>query len=1616
MRQLLLVVLVCLANLVQATNYYFSSQWGDDSRTTVQAQNPSTPWRSTEKFNAFNLSLKPGDSVFFRRGDVFAGSIVIKSSGTASNPIYYGAYGTGANPLISGFTTLSNWTQLSGGIYFTSLDVPILNMVTINGQAKAMGRFPNAGFMKYEGTNGNQSITSAALNTGTNWTGAEAVIRKYRFILDRHKVTSQSGTTLNYSTSTAYGNNTAYNPVKNNGFFLQNHLGTLDQSGEWYYDPSAKRVYVHFGSSAPSSFVVKASTRDYNAFVTTANFMVFENLDFEGGNTKGFFMTTTSNTHLRNCNFSNQGGVSFDALNVSWITVKGGTVNTSFSNGVFFEHNANNCTVDGVTVRNTNTNPGSGRSGTGISVGITINGNGSRIINNKVYNSGYNGISFLGDNVLVERNLIDTYCTLKDDGGGIYTYIGESNATSYNRKVRNNIIINAVGAYAGAEAYWYESFGKAAGIYLDEHVNNVEVTGNVVGNGDWGGIFLHNAHHNVISNNIFYNHRYQVLVSQYTAMTRANTMTNNQYISKYGYQETFYYRTFVADNPSTMGTFNNNVYARPIDDNRTIHCDFYQSGGAGTQFYTLDQWRQYFSLDAVSKRSPVTFKSNIDDSIRFEYNASEVARVVNLDGSYVDAKGTPYAGAISIEPFTGIVLLRSRTSFKAAQVITFPSIGNKIFGEAPITLNATSSSGLAVSYRLVTGPASLSGNTLTLTGAGTVTVEATQAGDATYNAAEAVSQSFTVTATRQNQTITFPAITNRTFGDAPFTLTATASSGLPVSYRILSGPASVLGNVVTISGIGLIWIEASQAGNANYEPAASQSQSLLVIEPTDVKQAQTINFGWLGNRSFGSAPFDLAATASSGLPVGYRIISGPATLSSKTVTLTGTGNVIIEALQGGNENFDAAVPVQRSFTVTKGSQGITFSAMSSRSIGESFTLNATASSGLPVSYKVVNGPATVSGNTVTTTGIGSVSIEASQSGNANFFAAEAVTQHFSVVNGTKQEQTINFGTLSYKTYTSPDFTINATASSGLPVSFKVITGPVTLVNENTLKVTGVGNVVIEATQPGDADFHSAAPVQRTFTVGKAGQFLTFGTILNRTVGDPPFTLTAKSSSGLPVQYRVVSGPASILGNIVTLLGSGNVTIEATQQGDDFFNAAWPLQRTFTVATSTSTRLSQVITFNSIANQVYGGEPVALTAAATSGLRVSYRVLSGPATVSNNIVTINGVGTVTIEAMQAGNNTYQPASPVSQSFEVTKGTQAISFGEIDDMNVGDEPVELKALSTAGLPVSYRIVSGPATLDGNILTITGAGMVTVEATQPGDSNYEAAQPVRQQFAVASLVKQDQTINFGTLGYKTFTSADFTITATSSSGLPVSFRVISGPVILSGDVVSIYGIGNVTIEAFQPGNSTFKAASPVRRSFTVGKAGQTLTFPTIANKTTGDSPFALEATASSGLPVVYKVVSGPATIEGNMVIVTGAGTVTIEASQPGDDNYTAAFTLQRSFVVVPASNNLLTTTAPVQPLQGSRTSVEEQVLKNTVVVYPNPVTSDATVNVTVAKTTEAALEIVDISGRLVQSFGTRRFESGQVNTVRLHASSFTNGMYFIRLADKEGKVISQRFQVVR
>ena len=819
---------------------------------------------------------------------------------------------------------------------------------------------------------------------------------------------------------------------------------------------------------------------------------------------------------------------------------------------------------------------------------------------------------------------------------------------------------------------------------------------------------------------------------------------------------------------------------------------------------------------------------------------------------------------------------------KGNQTITFGSIPNHVYGDAPFTLGATASSGLAVTYTVVSGPATVSGNTLTITGVGTVDVKASQPGNPQYNAAADVDQTFTVG--KSDQTITFGTIPNHAFGDAPITLGATASSGLTVTYIVVSGPATVSGNTLTITGVGTVDVRASQAGSPLYNSAADVDQTFTVG-----KSDQTITFGSIPNHVYGDAPFALGATASSGLAVTYTVVSGPATVSGNTLTITGVGTVDVKASQAGNPQYNPAADVDQTFTVGKSDQTITFGTIPNHIYGDApITLGATASSGLAVTYTLVSGPATVSGNTLTITGVGTVDVKASQAGNPLYNSAPDVDQTFSVGKG---NQTITFGTIPNHVFGDAPFALGATASSGLAVTYTVVSGPAT-VSGNTLTITGVGTVDVKASQPGNPQYNAAADVDQTFTVGKGNQTITFGTIPNHAFGDAPITLGATASSGLAVTYTVVSGPATVSGNTLTITGVGTVDVKASQSGNPQYNAAADVDQTFTVGKG-----DQTITFGAIPDHKFGDAPITLGATASSGLAVTYTVVSGPATVSGNTLTITGIGTVDVKASQAGNPQYNQAPDVDQTFAVGKSDQTITFGTIPNHVYGDSPITLGATASSGLAVTYTVVSGPATVSGNTLTITGAGTVDVRASQAGNPQYNAAASVDQTFTVAL---QDQTITFGAIPNHTYGDAPITLGATASSGLAVTYTVISGPATVTGNTLTITDVGTVDVRASQPGNGNYNAAPTVDQTFTVGPANQTITFGPIPNHTLGDAPISLNATASSGLAVIYTVVSGPATVAGNVLTLTGVGTVDVQATQPGNTQYNAAPSVDQTFTV--------------------------------------------------------------------------------------------------------------------
>lgn len=162
------------------------------------------------------------------------------------------------------------------------------------------------------------------------------------------------------------------------------------------------------------------------------------------------------------------------------------------------------------------------------------------------------------------------------------------------------------------------------------------------------------------------------------------------------------------------------------------------------------------------------------------------------------------------------------------------------------------------------------------------------------------------------------------------------------------------------------------------------------------------------------------------------------------------------------------------------------------------------------------------------------------------------------------EQSISFEELSTVTADQVPFTLSASASSGLPVSFTSSDLSVATITGNQVTILAAGTTQITATQPGNTNYAAAQPVMRLLTVNKANQTITFSAIDTRTVGDVPFTLSASASSALPVQFVTTSDKVTLNGNTVTILQGGSVSITARQEGNTNYNAATSVTKTFCI--------------------------------------------------------------------------------------------------------------------------------------------------------------------------------------------------------------------------------------------------------------------------------------------------------------------------------------------------------------------------------------------------------------------------------------------------------------------
>ncbi|MCE5330673.1 MAG: leucine-rich repeat domain-containing protein, partial [Bacteroidales bacterium] len=299
-----------------------------------------------------------------------------------------------------------------------------------------------------------------------------------------------------------------------------------------------------------------------------------------------------------------------------------------------------------------------------------------------------------------------------------------------------------------------------------------------------------------------------------------------------------------------------------------------------------------------------TFVSRVD-------NVRKISPVItaNVFAGIDLSKATLYVPEDAIEGYQEADVWKDFGSIKAIVVKQVQNIENfadisATFGDNPITLTATATSGLDVTYTIEAGKenvAALSGNVVTIVGAGSAQITASQAGNDNYAAAADVTVNLTVSKTAQ--TITGLSDITKTYGDADFALTATASSTLGITYSIADASVATVSTsgTVHILKAGSTTITASQAGNDNYHAAADVTVNLTVS-----KVAQTISGLFDITKRVGDADFTLSANSSSGLTITYSIADASvATVTNGTVHILKAGTTTLTASQAGNDNYAA---------------------------------------------------------------------------------------------------------------------------------------------------------------------------------------------------------------------------------------------------------------------------------------------------------------------------------------------------------------------------------------------------------------------------------------------------------------------------------------------------------------------------------------------------------------------------------------------------------------------------------------------------------------------------------------------------------------------------------------
>jgi phospholipase C len=815
------------------------------------------------------------------------------------------------------------------------------------------------------------------------------------------------------------------------------------------------------------------------------------------------------------------------------------------------------------------------------------------------------------------------------------------------------------------------------------------------------------------------------------------------------------------------------------------------------------------------------------------------------------------------------------------------------------------------------------GATYTMTsGTGTCSVIANQAGNNNYSSAPPVTQ--TVNASVISQTIAFTTNgpTSASFNTS-FTVAATASSNLPVAYTSTGACSNSGATYTMISGTGTCSVIASQAGNSNYSgaPQVAQTVGASLIAQTIMFTANAPASAAFNNN------FTVAATATSGSPVLFTS-AGSCGNSGATYTITGSpGTCTVIANQPGNTNYSAAAQVTQSTTATIAAQTITVTtkAPASAAYNSSFTVLASASSGLPILFSS-SGACTNSGATYTmNAATGTCSVIANQAGNANYTAAPKITE---LTTASKASPTVTLGgvppTAPYLSTFTVTTSTNASTTAVITANGCLISGVIVTMN------TGTGKCNVTAAWAADS-LYLPASISQSTTAVKLSSTITWATPAAVSYG------TALSSAQL--NATASSGSTALTGSLVYTPGSGNIplagngTLSVTftpTNNANYSNASGSVVlvvnqlSTTTKITSTSPSapiVGQAVQVNFSVTAGYSKPTQRVTVNSSTGETCSAALSSGTGFCSLTFLT---AGPRTLTAAYSGDNNNLTSTSAGFPLSIISNVKiapTVTFTGAP----ATAPYQSAFVVTATTNASTKAVIsavGSCSISGATVTMTlGTGTCTVTANWAADIQYLAASASQS----TTAQKLPSTITWATpaaINYGTPLNST-ELNATASSGA----MALTGSFVYKPASGSIPIAGNDTLAVtFTPTNTAGYTSATSSVNLVVNQISTTtrITSTTPSAPKEGQSvQVNVSVTGSYGKPTQNVTVNSStgetcsATLSSGAgscsLILLTAGSRTLTATYSGDNNDVSSTSVGFPLSIAPSSGDFSLSMSP-------------------------------------------------------------------------------------------------------